>query len=177
MSTNFKDFLLDPQTGDLLFDSGDERGLYLTPTNQKSLRQRLYLRFGIWSGDWYFDEAFGFPYRTFIAKKTVKAVLDGRIKSEVRQEPDVIDIIDFKSEMDVVSRSYRCYFTVLTEENEEINLAFVGQDQYFYPTPPEGNVSLCGDDSEIIEFGNKLYYLINFRLPRFGDTTWHNSWK
>ncbi len=174
MATQFKDFLLDPATGDLDLSSG---GLSLVLTNQMSLRQRLYLRFAIWAGDWYFDEGFGFPYRTFIGKKTMKGVLDGRIKSEVRQEPDVLQITDFVSSMNVSSRSYQCYFTVVTVEGEEINLAFQGGDEYIYPTPPESNVQLCGDEGNLINFKNKLYYLINFRLPQYGDSTWVNKWK
>jgi len=177
MSTLYKDFLLDPLTGDLSFDSTDKKEMVLTPTNQLSLRQRLYLRFSVWLGDWYFDDTFGFPYRTFVGKKTVKSVLDGRIKQEVRQEPDVLQILDFTSTMDVASRSYECYFTVYTQEEEEINLAFVGSDKYEYPTPPESNTSLCGDEGAAIEFKNKLYYLVNFRLPKYGDSTWENTWK
>lgn len=174
MATQFKDFQLDPITGDLDFTDSQ---MNLLQTNQMSLRQRLYLRFAIWSGSWYFDEAFGFPYRTFISKKTIKAVLDGRIKSEVRQEVDVLSINDFQSSMDVLSRSYQCFFTVVTQEGEELNLAFVGADPYTYPTPPESNVTLCGDEGEIIRFKNKLYYLINFQLPEYGSKTWVNKWK
>lgn len=177
MATQYKDLLIDPLTGDLDFGSPGSRGMSLVTTNHMSLRQRLFLRFAIWSGDWYFDETFGFPYRTFVGRKTVKSVLDGRIKSEVRQEPDVLDITDFDSTMDVLSRSYRCYFTVVTEEGEEINLAFVGADEFFYPEPTEGNVQLCGDEGSVINFKNKLYYLINFKLPKYGDSTWVNNWK
>lgn len=177
MATQFKDLLLDPLTGDLDFGSPGDRTMRVVLSNQLSLRQRLYLRFAIWYNDWYFDETFGFPYRTFVGKKTVKSVLDGRIKSEVRQEPDVLQIIDFRSRMDVVARSYECYFTVVTAEGEEINLAFIGADQFEYPTPPEGNAQLCGDENGIITFKNKLYYLINFRLPKYGDSTWVNNWK
>lgn len=174
MATVFKDFLLNPTTGDLDFSS---RTLEVVASNQMSLRQRLYIRFGIWQGTWYFDEAIGFPYGMFIAKKTSKTVLDNRIKQEVRQEPDVIAIEGFTSSIDVTSRSYKCFFTVVTSEGEEINFAFLGEDAFEYPTPPEGNVELCGDVGSLIEFKNKLYYLINFRLPKYGDSTWVNNWK
>lgn len=174
MPTAFTDFALDPVTGDLDFTGN---GLNLIESNQISLRQRLYMRFTIWAGSWYFNESFGFPYRTFISQKTVKAVLDGRIKSEVRTEPDVQAITDFDSKMDVVSRSYECYFSVVTREGEEINLAFIGSDAFAFPTPPESNVSLCGDEGQFITWKNKLYYLINFRLPSYGDATWVNKWK
>lgn len=174
MATVFKDFLLDPLTGDLDFST---RTLQVVTSNQMSLRQRLYLRFGIWQGTWYFDETIGFPYGMFIAKKTSKTVLDNRIKQEVRQEPDVIAIEGFTSSIDVTSRSYKCFFTVVTSEGEEINFAFLGEDAFEYPTPPEGNVELCGDTGSLVEFKNKLYYLINFRLPKYGDSTWINNWK
>ncbi|QYC52531.1 hypothetical protein [Salmonella phage SSBI34] len=174
MATNFVDFALDPLTGDLDFSG---QSINLIESNQLSLRQRLYLRFAIWSGDWWFDETFGFPYRAFISKKTIKSVLDGRIKSEVRMEPDVMEISEFRSEMDVVNRTYQCFFTVVTQEGIEVNMAFMGQDGFEYPTPPEGNTSLCGDEGVVIQFKNKLYYLINFRLPSYGDATWVNNWK
>lgn len=177
MATQYKDFFLDPASGDLDFGTEGNRGMSIVITNQLSLRQRLYIRFAVWSGDWFFDETFGFPYRTFVGKKTMKSVLDGRIKSEVRMEPDVMEITDFTSTMNVASRTYACYFTVVTVEGTEINLAFTGGDEYTYPTPPEGNVELCGDEGAIITFKNKLYYLINFRLPRYGDSTWVNMWK
>lgn len=177
MPTRFKDLLLDPATGDLDFGTPGNRGMSVVTSNQMSLRQRLYLRFAIWGGDWYFDEAFGFPYRTFVGKKTMRAVLDGRIKAEVRLEPDVLQIVGFTSQMNISSRTYQCHFTVVTVEGEEVNLAFVGEDQYTYPTPPDSNVQLCGDEGSIITFKNKLYYLINFRLPKYGDSTWVNKWK
>lgn len=174
MTTSYVDFSLDPSTGDLDLSGND---LTLISSNQLSLRQRIFLRFAIWNGDWYFDETFGFPYRTFIPKRTVQAVLDGRIKEEVRSEPDVLEISSFESTMDVVSRSYACYFTVTTAEGEEVSLAFLGSDSYSYPTPPDSNVTLCGDEGTIITFKNKLYYLINFRLPAYGDSTWNNRWR
>ena len=173
MTTQYVDFLINPVTRDLDFGIGNS--LQLVTTNQVSLRQRLDMRFAVWFGDWFFDDAFGFPYRTFVGQKTMKAVLDGRIRDEVRKERDVTNIIDFQSTFDRVRRAYSCFFTVVTEEGDEINLAFQGLD-YSYPTPPEGNVELCGDEQTIIEFKNKLYYLINFQLPVYGDLTWINKW-
>ncbi|AXN57971.1 hypothetical protein [Acinetobacter phage ABPH49] len=172
MPTLFSDLQMDPVTGDLDI-SGD--GLNLITSNQISLRQRLWIKFSVWAGDWFFDESFGFPYRTFISKKVMKSVLDGRIKQTVREEPDVIDITSFNSAMEASSRSYECYMTVTTNEGEDINIAFTGSSQFAYPTPPEDGVTLCGDN-QWIKWQNKLYYLINFRLPIYGDATWYNKW-
>lgn len=172
MPTLYSDVQMDPVTGDLDI-SGNT--MHLIDSNQISLRQRLWIRFSVWTGDWYFDELFGFPYRAFIGNKVTKSVLDGRIKAEVRAEDDVLDITDFTSTMDVVVRSYTCYMTVTTREGDVINIAFSGEKQYSYPTPSDNAVSLCGDD-QWIKWQNKLYYLINFRMPEYGDATWINTW-
>lgn len=171
MGTLYADLALDPSTMDL-----DVRnGLRIIDTNLESLRQRLYLRFNIWQRAWYFDETFGFPFADFLSKKVLKAVLDNKIKEACRSEPDVRDVINFKSVMDAGSRSYQAFFDVITVEDETISLAFVGLDGYTYPTPDDGQTSLCNDEGWLV-WAEKLYYLINFRLPRTGDATWWNSW-
>lgn len=171
MGTLYADLALDPVTMDLDVSNG----LRIIDTNIESLRQRLYLRFNIWQRAWWFDESFGFPYANFLSKKVLKAVLDNKIKEACREEPDVRDIINFKSVMDAGSRSYQAFFDVITVEDETISLAFVGLDGYTYPTPDEGKISLCNNEGWIA-WAEKLYYLINFRLPRTGDATWWNSW-
>ncbi|QEQ94903.1 hypothetical protein pEaSNUABM56_00104 [Erwinia phage pEa_SNUABM_56] len=174
MSTLFSDLLLDPVTGDLDVSSG----LQLIDTNVVSLRQRLYLRFNIWQGDWYFDETIGFPYRTYLGQKVMKTILDNKIKEITRLESDVLSINDFSSTMDRTGRSYEAYFEVLTVEQEIVRIAFMGSsDAYFYPNPDDATTpsSLCGEDGWV-SWSNKLYYLVNFRLPRPGDSTWYNTW-
>lgn len=172
MPTLYSDLQMDPVTGDLDLTGNT---MNLITSNLISLRQRLWIRFSVWTGDWYFNQLFGFPYRAFIAKKVKKSVLDGRIKKEVRAEPDVLDITEFSSTMDVVVRSYTCYLTVTTREGDELNIAFSAEQGYTYPTPSEGAASLCGDD-QWVTWQNKLYYLINFRMPVYGDATWINTW-
>lgn len=171
MATLYSDLLMDPVTGDL----DVSEGLKLIESNQVSLRQRLWLRFNVWQGDWYFDETFGFPYRTYISKKVMKTVLDNKIKEVTRQEPDVLEITYFHSTMDSGTRSYQAYFEVTTKEQEVVRIAFIGQDEYYYPEADARTTILCDDDGWIL-WANKLYYLINFRLPRTGDATWWNKW-
>lgn len=171
MATLYSDLLMDPVTGDL----DVSQGLQIIESNQISLRQRLWMRFNVWQGDWFFDETLGFPYRTYISKKVMKTVLDNKIKEVTRYEPDVTQIANFTSVMDHTTRSYQAYFQVYTLENEVVNIAFVGSDDYAYPTPADGTPVLCEDEGWI-EWQNKLYYLINFRLPSYGDATWVNKW-
>lgn len=174
MATLYSDLLMDPSTGDLHVSDG----LQLIDTNQLSLRQRLWLRFNIWQGDWYFDETIGFPYRTYLGQKVMKTILDNKIKEITRLEPDVLAINDFQSSMDRIGRSYEAYFEVLTQEQEIVRIAFVGSQDYYYPSPDDASspASLCGEDGWIY-WSNKLYYLVNFRLPRPGDSTWYNTWQ
>ena len=48
MATLYSDLLMDPVTGDL----DVSEGLKLIESNQVSLRERLWLRFNVWQGDW-----------------------------------------------------------------------------------------------------------------------------
>lgn len=171
MATLYGDLLMDPVTGDL----DVSKGLQVIESNQVSLRQRLWMRFNVWQGDWFFDETLGFPYRTFISKKVMKTILDNKIKQVARLEPDVREINNFTSIMDPTNRTYQAFFEVYTIENEIVNIAFVGDDSYSYPTPSEASPVLC-DDEGWIKWQNKLYYLVNFRLPSYGDATWINQW-
>ena len=94
-----------------------------------------------------------------------------------RLEPDVLSIVDFQSSMDRIGRSYEAYFEVMTQEQEIVRIAFVGSQDYYYPSPDDAAspASLCGDDGWV-SWSNKLYYLVNFQLPRPGDSTWYNTW-
>ena len=174
MSTFYSDLLIDPVTGDLDVSTG----LQLIESNVVSLRQRLWLRFNIWQGDWYFDQTIGFPYRTYLGQKVMKTILDNKIKEITRLEPDVLSIVDFQSSMDRIGRSYEAYFEVMTQEQEIVRIAFVGSQDYYYPSPDDAAspASLCGDDGWV-SWSNKLYYLVNFQLPRPGDSTWYNTWQ
>lgn len=171
MPTLYSDFLIDPATGDLDIRSG----LQVIESNQISLRQRLWMRFNTWKGSWYWDETFGMPYTDYIGKKVMKTILDNKIRSIAREEPDVLNIINFESTMDRRSRTYQAFFEVVTKENEIVRIAFIGFDQFEYPQPEAGSTSLC-DDEGWIKWANKLYYLINFRLPHTGDATWWSEW-
>lgn len=172
MGTNFIDLQLDKDTGDLLFTDGD---LVLIQTNLDSLWQRLSLNFSIWLGEWQFNLDYGFPYPSLLGKKTPKEVVDAAIKTAVFKEPDVLRIESFESSFNKETRSYEAYFTVITTELESVNIAFIGT-QYIYPSPEDLTEDLCPNFGDVV-YGQKLYHLINFRLPITGDATWINLWK
>ena len=173
MATNYSDLQLDQTSGDLLItEAGD---FQLVSTNLVSVWQRLLLRFSIWKDEWQFNLDLGFPYNDYLGKKTPKEIVDAKIRETVRLEPDVLRIQDFRSSFNAQSRQYEAYLTVITQELEEVNIAYFG-DGYYYPSPDDNIQNLCpafGDE----QFGTKLYHFINFRLPFTGDSTWVNTWQ
>lgn len=173
MATNFIDLQLDKSTGDILFKNGD---LVLIDTNIDSLWQRLSLNFSIWLGEWAFNLDYGFPYQNLLGRKTPKQVVDSAIRTAVFKEPDVLRIEGFSSSFNKNTRAYEAYFQVITTELETVNIAFIGSDEYLYPSPEDSTQQLCPSLGDV-EFGEKLYHLINFRLPFSKDATWINEWQ
>lgn len=172
MATNYSDLQLDQTSGDLVItESGD---FQLVSTNLVSVWQRLLLRFSIWKDEWQFNLDIGFPYSDYLGKKTPKEIVDAKIRETVRLEPDVLRIQDFKSSFNAQSRQYEAYLTVITQELEEVNIAYFG-DGYYYPSPDDNTQNLCPAFGDA-QFGAKLYHFINFRLPFTGDSTWINQW-
>lgn len=169
MSTNYSDLQLD-DTGDLLLTNND---LTLITENLISVRQRLAMKFNIWKEEWKFDLSFGFPYMDFLGKKIDKSIIDAKVRQTATSPVDVLRIENFQSFFS--NRYYEAYFTVVTTEMEEINIAFFGTDEFSYPPPGTLDDELCDVDSQV-EFGGKLYSFINFRLNIAGDSTWDNQW-
>lgn len=172
MATEYQDFKLNASTGDLDL-SGNT--MNIVEKNNESLQQRLLMRFSIWEGNWEYDLDLGFPYRAYIGNKVTKAIIDAKIKQVTRLEDDVIAIENFSSTLNNKSRSYSAFFEVVTSESLIVPLAFVSIDEFNYPDGTGGPSLLCNEDGQI-EAANKLYYLINFRMPSYGDSTWINRW-
>lgn len=170
MATNNSDLFLDPETGDLKLVNND---LFLIKNNIDSVRQRLALRFSIWKDEWKFNLDFGFPYWSYLGRKTSKQIIDVKVRQTATSPSDVLRIENFTSTFE--NRYYQAYFTVITTELEEVNVSFIGLDEYTYPSPEDTTQDLCPSLGEV-EYGEKLYYLINFRLPSFGDVSWINNW-
>lgn len=172
MATEYQDFKLSAATGDLDFSSNS---VNIVTQNNESLQQRLLMRFSIWQGNWLFDTDLGFPYKSYISNKVLKTIIDSKIKETTRLESDVLAIENFTSTLVNSSRAYSAYFDVITEELETVSFAFISVDEYDYPEGTGGPGRICDEDG-IVEAANKLYYLINFRMPRGGDSTWINEW-
>lgn len=171
MATNNSDLMLHPETGDLLLTNND---LTLITSNLDSVRQRLALKFSIWKNEWQFDISFGFDYLSYIGKKVSKSIIDAKVKQTALSPSDVLRIENFNSSFS--KRFYEAYFTVVTTELEEVNIAFFGIDEFSYPSPESLENEICPVEGQI-ELGGKLYHFINFRLPFNQDSTWINEWQ
>lgn len=169
MATNYSDLQLD-DTGDLLLTNND---LTLITENLISVRQRLAMMFNVWKEEWKFDLLLGFTYQQYLGKKIDKSIIDAKVRQTATTPPDVLRIENFTSTFS--NRYYEAYFTVVTTELEEVNVAFFGTDEFDYPPPSMLDDQLCDVDSQI-EFGGKLYFFLNFRLNVAGDATWDNQW-
>lgn len=173
MATNYSDILL--VNGDIDLSNND---IQLITTNLESMRQRLFLRFNIWKGEWLYNIDFGTPWRSYlgVSMSNVKSSLDAEIKRQVFKEPDVVSISSFKSEYDRNKRTYKCYFVVETNEEEAIPLAYFLSDDFTY-TVPEVNPTTCKEVADTILYGNMLYKLINYDMHSGGISTWIPDWQ
>ena len=96
------DILSDKDTGDILFDNGTT----VTSTKELDLSQRLRIRLGTFSGEWFLDTDFGVPwFQQILGKQRSKATVDSIIQEEIYKEPDVRSIKSLTSEWDRVGRS------------------------------------------------------------------------
>jgi hypothetical protein len=86
-----RDLAIDPVTGDLALDAGQ---VHLT-AGREAVAQRLYLRLGIWRGEYVFDRRVGLPYRAFLGRKGVQRSLEAILRRAIVTAPGVRSIERF----------------------------------------------------------------------------------
>lgn len=105
------DLLLDVLTGDLAID-----GLNLTVAQgADAVRQQLFLKLSIWTGEWFLDTEFGTPYVDSILGKQV--TLNGAIaaiKKSILEVSDVDKITSFAYSFDRQTRKLTVNFECST---------------------------------------------------------------
>ena len=108
------DLLLNPLTGDLVFDN---TGCPVTAASTNDLAQRLTIKLKTNKGEWFLDSSVGVPWigdnNTFILGYTHnKQFADMELQRQILEEPDVDEITEWKSEVDRSTRTYSLSFIV-----------------------------------------------------------------
>lgn len=103
------DILLNPETHDALFVNGS---CHMTTSLGESVAQRLKVTLLTFRGEWFLDTTYGVPYRESVfGKGRVKSVVDAVFVDIIKQDPDVIEIVEFNSTL-TYARDYTIEFTV-----------------------------------------------------------------
>lgn len=137
-----KDLLLDPVTHDLVIQGGE---LIFTQNNLEDLRQRMYITFNAWRGEWKLNTNFGIPYRQniFVAGAT-KDIVDTIFLSAVLDFDDITEIVEFTSEFDKAKRDYSITrLIVRTTEGATESITLSNPDRYTYTAVPAVDYAIC----------------------------------
>lgn len=113
------DMLNNPETGDAFFINGSTP---ITYENKVTVAQKLKIKLLTFKQEWFLDKTIGVPYFQTILKRNVsKSTIDTIFQEQILSEPDVLEIVEFNSIVDVTARSYQLSFRVRTNENQTTN--------------------------------------------------------
>lgn len=108
------DLLVDGTTGDLVFKNGS---CPVTQILGDVVAQRLRIKLYTFYGEWFLDETVGVPYIQQIFNKIkTKATVDLIFQGIISEDPDVIEILTFISEV-TNDRGYILTFQVRVSDN------------------------------------------------------------
>lgn len=110
------DILQNPVTGDAFFINGSTP---VTFENKVSVAQKLKIKLQTFKSEWFLDTTIGVPYfQTIFQRGTSKTTIDIIFQEQILSEPEVLEIIEFNSIIDVDSATYQLSFKVRTSENQ-----------------------------------------------------------
>jgi hypothetical protein len=110
------DLLLNLEEHDIYFINGDTP---ITYENKVTVAQKLKIKLLTFKSEWFLDTTIGIPYFQEILKRGVsKLSIDTIFQEAILSEPEVLEITEFNSVIDVETRSYRMSFRVRTNQNE-----------------------------------------------------------
>lgn len=161
------DFKLDQQTNDLDLVQKD---VAFTNSVDTVTRQRIAITLKTWLTEWFYNEAFGVPYRQSIIKKGItKAEVDSIFVSIINTFEDVIEITSYSSEYDKANRIYNCTFQVKIPVNNPAlySRAVPQDDTTIYPSPPDIPDNFCNHAEISIPQSSEFYELMNIDIPLY----------
>ena len=109
------DLLLDSDTNDIIFVNGQ------CPVTQRLtdvVAQRLKITLYTFLGEWFLDTSIGVPYfQQIFGKVRSKSTIDLIFQRIIANDPDVIEILSFESELAASTRGYTMTFQVRVRDN------------------------------------------------------------
>lgn len=90
-------------SGDMTFGSGQLNFLINTP---EAVAQAVMTSLLLWLGEWYLDITDGTPYPEGVLGRHSQAQADAVIIARIQQVQGVVDIVNFKSVVDPLTRAY-----------------------------------------------------------------------
>lgn len=108
------DLKLDPTTHDIVFVNGES---LVTQYMADIVAQRLKITLYTFLGEWFLDTSVGVPYfQQIFGKVRKKSSIDLIFQGIISDDPDVIEIVTFTSEISS-ARGYSMTFTVRVTDN------------------------------------------------------------
>lgn len=109
------DLLLNKDTHDLVFTNGK---CPVTQLLVDVVAQRLKITLYTFLGEWFLDTTIGVPYfQQIFGKIRSKATVDLIFQRIIADDPDVIEILSFSSELSSGDRGYSMTFQVRVSDN------------------------------------------------------------
>lgn len=104
------DILLN-DNGDIAFDNGSAP--LVTDEQKQDVAQRLLIKLRTFLGEWFLDTNIGVPYiQQIFGKGRQRSAIDVIFQTQILEEPDVLEIVEFNSTLDPATRAYSLSFRV-----------------------------------------------------------------
>ena len=118
------------EDGKIMFQNGQ---IFTTLSKQESLRQRLDIRIKTQKGTWFLNISYGIDWFNDVFSDTsTKSSVDALIQAEILKEDLVVDIIEFRSSVDNITREYRCDFKVkMVDQTISDSISLLANEKLF----------------------------------------------
>lgn len=104
------DILLN-DVGDVAFDNG--AAPLVTSEQRQDVAQRLQIKLRTFLGEWFLNTEIGVPYlQQIFGKGRQRSAIDVIFQTQILEEPDVLEIVEFNSTLDAAQRDYSLSFRV-----------------------------------------------------------------
>jgi hypothetical protein len=116
------DILLNPKTHDVVFVNGAS---LVTKSQQDVVAQRLKITLQTFLGEWFLDLDTGIPYfQQILNKVRSKTTVDAIFQTAIINDPGVIELLSYESELDSARRGFSLSFVVRVANGATVPIDF-----------------------------------------------------